>query len=55
MLGRDEDEARRTYVALVEEGLVRMREGEDPAWEAAGDLVEDRYGQEARRPRGTPG
>ena len=55
MLGRDEDEARRTYVALVEEGLVRMREGEDPAWEAAGDLVDNRFGQDTRRARVTPG
>lgn len=55
MLGRDEDEARRTYVALVEEGLGRMREGEDPAWEAAGNLVENRFGQDTRRARVTPG
>jgi putative transposase len=51
VLGRDEGEARREYVALVEEGLARMLNGADPAWEAVGDLVDDRFGQDARSPR----
>ena len=53
--GRDEGEARRVYVALVAEALDRTNGNTHPAREAAGDLVENRYGQKTRRPRGTPG
>jgi len=49
MLGRDEPEARTEYVALVEEGLLRMHEGNYPAWASSGDLVDDLFGQGARR------
>ena len=44
MLGRDETEARREYIAVVEEGLARTRGREDAAWKAVGDLVGERFG-----------
>jgi putative transposase len=55
ILGEGHGQGRREYVALVDEGLARMVEGADPAWEAAGLLVDDRFGPDARGPRVTPG
>jgi len=55
ILDPDEDEARKVYIAVVERGLDRVRNDEHPAWEITGDLIDDRFGEDARRPRATPG
>ena len=49
ILGRDGDEARRAYLALVEDGLSRMKGSGLPAWAAADESVGDRYALDARR------